>query len=303
MAACLLACLITTRAGAIHGGVEPPLDDPGARATVMVQVAGGACSGLIYGDSFVITAAHCLITRDLKSTLQPEQVTVTYGRSLKDPEAVVRHAAAVVIQENFLKQFTAWLDATDSLPADGMLANHEDIGLVRIAGTHPAGALSAVLPPISNEYVVCCIARPRTWPLVWLDVYGFGAAPKGETLHKIRVSTSAPDMVRRGKDTNLNQWYFPRQIMVEADEPAEGTEPPLDARGICHGDSGGPAFFVTTTRSRDVPRAPIKLIKGQPLAVGIISHAGAPKDCDGSFGLVRLDYYRDWIIAHMKSIQ
>jgi hypothetical protein len=293
-----LACLAATRAVAVRGGTEPAIDDAGARATVMVKVPHGACSGLVYGDGFIITAAHCLADHDLKSAVQPDQVTITYGRSLTDPDAVVRKASAVAIEENFLRQFTAWIEGNAGLPEDDMPINQEDIGLIRIAGSHPARALSAALPPINNEYVVCCLPRPRTWPLVWLDIYGFGAAPAGETLHKMRVSTAAPDMVHPGREPNLEQPYLPRQIMVVPDDPTAGAKP--IAPGICHGDSGGPAFFVTTTRSRDLPRAPIKLIKGQPLAVGIISHSGAPKDCDGSFSLVRLDYYRDWIIAHMK---
>jgi hypothetical protein len=298
--ACLLACLATTHAVAIRGGTEPAADEPGARATVMVTVPHGACSGLVYGDSFVITAAHCLADHDLKSTVQPDQVTITYGRSLKDPDAVMRKAAAVAIEENFLKQFAAWLGSDANLPEDDMPLNQEDIGLIRISGAHPARALSAALPAINNEYVVCCLPRIRTWPLVWLDVYGFGAAPKGETLHKMRIGTSAPDMVHRGRAPNLEQPYLPRQMMVRPDDLSVVEQPSSDARGVCHGDSGGPAFFVTTTRSRAVPRVPIKLIKGQPLAAGILSHTFAPDECSGRFAVVRLDYYRDWILAHVK---
>ena len=303
IAACLLTCLAATRAVAIRGGTEPAADDAGARATVMVKVPQGACSGLVYGDSFVITAAHCLADHDLKSSVQPDQVTITYGRSLKDPDAVVRKAAAIAIQENFLKQVTAWIDAKADLPEDDMPLNHEDIGLIRITGTHPAGALSAALPPIKNEYVVCCQPRLRTWPLVWLDMYGFGAAPNGETLHKMRIGTSAPDMVHRGRSPNLEQPYLPRQMMVTPGDLGVVDEPSSDARGVCHGDSGGPAFFVTTTRSRAVPRAPIKLVEGLPLAVGILSRTFAPAECGGRFAVVRLDYYRDWILAHMKVMQ
>ena len=296
----LLACLATTHAVAIRGGTEPAADEAGARATVMVKVPHGACSGLVYGDSFVITAAHCLVGQDLKSTVEPDQVTVTYGRSVEDPDAVVRKAAAIAIQENFLRQFTAWLGANGALPENDMPLNHEDIGLIRIVGSHPARALSAALPPLNNEYVVCCLPRKRTWPLVWLDVYGFGAAPKGETLHKMRIGTSAPDMVHPGRQPNLEQPYLPRQMMVRPDDLGFSDKSSADARGVCHGDSGGPAFFVTTTRSRAVPRAPIKLVNGLPLAAGILSHTFAPDECSGRFAVVRLDYYRDWILAHMK---
>jgi hypothetical protein len=125
--------LAATRAVAIRGGIEAAADDRGARAAIMVHVPGGACSGLVYGDSFVITAGHCLADHDLKSAVRPDQLTITYGRSLKDPNAMVRKAAAVAIEDNFLKQFSAWLDVKAAPPEDDMPINQEDIGLIRIA--------------------------------------------------------------------------------------------------------------------------------------------------------------------------
>jgi hypothetical protein len=292
-----------TGAGAIEGGIEVAADDLGGRASVIVTVPGGTCSGLVYGESFVITAGHCLANKTFTAALAPQDVTVTYGRSLKQPDAAVRHATAIVIHEHYLSQMAALLAAKIEVPFELNAINHEDIGLIRIEGAHPPSALSAALPAINNEYVVCCIPRPRTWPLVWLDVYGFGHATGGETLHKVRVGTSAPDMVHPGKEPNPSQPYLPRQIMVSPDDTSGGAAPTAEAAGVCHGDSGGTAFFVTTTRSRVVPPDPLKLINGQPLAVGITSRMLSPVDCDETFLLVRLDYYRDWILAHVKLLQ
>lgn len=301
LAAAGAAALVATNAGAIRNGVEVAADDTGGRASVLVNLPGGTCSGLVYGDRFVITAGHCLAEKDLTAAIRPQDVTVTYGRSLKQPNVAVRHATGLLIHENFLGQFRAWLAGKDDMSFDQNPVNHADIGLIRVEDTHPAGALGAALPDINNEYVVCCLARPRSWPLVWLDVYGFGAAPKGEMLHKIRVSTSAPDMVRPGKQPNFEQPYLPRQIRISPDASSDAGA--QNAPATCSGDSGGPAFFVTTSRSRNVPRAPIKLIKEQPLAVGIISHKGSPGDCDGTFYLIRLDYYRDWILGHVRLLR
>lgn len=307
----LLAALVPHEVGAIQGGVEVAADDPGARASVIVTVRGGSCSGLVYGDRFIITAAHCLIDKDLKPTIVPQDVTITYARSLNQPDAATRKAAALLVHENFLKQVADFLADTGDLPFAEYPINHEDIALIRVDGTHPAGALSAALPEIDNDYVFCCIPRSRSGPLLWADVYGFGAASKGETLHKLRASAVTPDIVRRGKDPNLGQFYLPRQLAFHADAPPAAGGP---ARGICHGDSGGPAFFVATTRTHDAPAGPLKLVRGQPLAIGLATRvippsaepgqtAPEPPACAGSFFAVRLDYYRDWIILHTKQMQ
>ena len=46
-----------------------------------------------------------------------------------------------------------------------------------------------------------------------------------------------------------------------------------------------------------------RTIEGHPLAVGILSHTASPSDCNKNFALVRLDYYREWILAHVKQMQ
>jgi Trypsin len=317
LAGCLITALAVGDAHAILGGVEVPADDPGGRASVIVTTAHTACSGVVYGDSFILTAAHCLLDRDFKPTITPQDLTITYGRSLKAPDAVTRAVSALVMHENYAKQVDDATFGKGPLPFDDYLINEEDIALLRIAGTHPPGALSAALPQIDNEYVVCCLARPRSWPLVWMDIYGFGAAPKGEVLHKVRTSTPAPDMVRPGRQPNPNQPYLPRQLAILSDDPPDAPLPP-DARGTCHGDSGGPAFFVATTRSHAVPDTPLKLIDGKPLAVGLVSHtsgahetdpdkpdaaAAAMAGCDDDTYLVRLDYYRDWVLSRVGQLR
>jgi len=290
-----------TYAHAISGGAGIDVDDPGARATVLVRSPLGMCSGMVYGDHFIITAAHCLVSRDFKSTADPRDVTVEYQRITEQEDKPAAQAAAIVIHENFLKQWAAWANAKDDVSFSNALINHEDIGLIRITGMHPPHAVSAVLPEINNEYVVCCLPRPRTWPLLWMDIYGYGS-PKHQ-LGKARLSTGAPDMVQRGREPNRDQPYTPRKFMVSSENPADTGTESRAVIGICHGDSGGPAFFVAVTRNHVVPNASIKLIDGRPLAVGLISNPGSPKDCDDSLSLVRLDYYRDWIEMHRKQLQ
>jgi len=200
----LAAMIAAPEAYAIVGGAEVVAEDPGGRATVIVSSETGACTGLVYGERYIITAAHCLMKKDFSGTVATQEVTITYGHGLAQPDAVARRANALVLHEHFLKQ----LDASSDRFVDT-----EDIGLIRIEGTHPPGALAADLPPLLNDYVVCCVPRVRSWPLVWIDVYGFGAAPKGETLHKLRVSAVAPDAVWKGVDPKGD--YTPRQFGTE----------------------------------------------------------------------------------------
>jgi secreted trypsin-like serine protease len=287
----LIAILAATDASAIVGGVEVAADDPGGRATVIVSRKDGSCSGLVYGESYIITSAHCLMNKDFTAPIAPQDVTVTYGRGLKQPDAVTRHVTALTIHENFLKLFTN---------ADEYVINSEDIALIHIDGTHPSGVLGAELPTITNDYVVCCVPRARSWPLVWMDVYGFGAAPKGELLHKLRVSAVAPDAVWKGVDPK--GFYRPRQLATEQIGTAGGPH------GICHGDSGGPAFLVARTWSREAPADAIRLVRGHPLAIGLVTWGNnelkgeSGVGCSDPFYLVRLDYYADWIRSHTRQM-
>jgi hypothetical protein len=120
----------------------------------------------VYGESYIVTNAHCLMNEDFTAPVASQDVTITYGRGVKQRDAVVRHATALTIHESFLKLLA---------DADADIIDSEDIALIRIEGKHPAGALAAELPAVTNDYVVCCVPRPRSWPLVWMDVYGFAA--------------------------------------------------------------------------------------------------------------------------------
>src|ERR1700761_6954800 len=116
----LLAIITATDARAIIGGVEVAADDPGGRSAVIVSVKHGACSGLVYGESYIVTNAHCLMNEDFTAPIAPQDVTITYGRGVKAPDAVGRRATALTIHENFLKLFD---------DADAHIIDSEDIAL------------------------------------------------------------------------------------------------------------------------------------------------------------------------------
>jgi hypothetical protein len=59
----------------------------------------------------------------------------------------------------------------------------------------------------------------------------------------------------------------------------------------CHGDSGGPTFLNIDTTTDDPMRV-----------IGITSHTYDASDCARTGGVdTRVDYYLDWIDAHMRS--
>src|SRR5690348_16766026 len=98
----VVSALLFASAGgawAISGGAPVAADDIPGKAAVIVVAQGWYCSGLVYGDSFVITNAHCLLSKDLKSVAEPGGISVVYGRRLNAPDAQRRRAAAVVIHE------------------------------------------------------------------------------------------------------------------------------------------------------------------------------------------------------------
>lgn len=288
----LLAIIASTDALAIIGGIEVAADDPGGHAAVIVSVKHGACSGLVYGESYIVTNAHCLMNEDFTAPVASQDVTITYGRGVKQRDAVVRHATALTIHESFLKLLA---------DADADIIDSEDIALIRIEAKHPAGALAAELPAVTNDYVVCCVPRPRSWPLVWMDVYGFGASPKGEVLHKLRVSAVAPNAVWKGVQPK-GLYYHPRQLGTQQNGWVGAPH------GVCHGDSGGPAFLVARTWTREVPGEPIRLVHGHPLAIGLLTWGNNDLEGEGAVGcsdpfyLVRLDYYADWIRTHLREV-
>ena len=116
--------------------------------------------------------------------------------------------------------------------------------------------------------------------------------------------------MRPGKDPNLGQFYIPRQIAFHPGAPPAAGEPARER--YYHGDSGG--AFSSRRRTHDAPTGPLKLMRGQPLAIGLATRVLPPHTepgqpvpewpaCTGSFFLVRLDYYRDWILSRTKQMQ
>jgi hypothetical protein len=315
LTACLLFGAINEKAAAIVDGEDVGENDVGARSTVILLAPKHSCSAVVYGDSYILTTAHCLLDGDLKAPIDPHDLKIIYARSLNQPGAAVRPVSTFVMHENFVKQVEAIFSGSSGpLSFSNYPINHEDIAVIRVTGGHPNGVVSAILPEIGNDYVYWGLPKFRLLPLLWMDVYGFGSTASGKVLHKLRVSAVTPDIVRTRMEPVLGVPYFPRQIIVRPDEMAAPDDPDWKSRGICHGDSGGPAFFVATGNTHNRPNTTLKLVAGRPILVGLMSRNAstqnnnkldevASEDCSNSFYLVRTDYYREWILSRIKQMK
>ncbi len=313
-AAALLALALAAAAGnnarAIMGGEDAATSDIGARATVFIEAPGYFCSGAIYGDSFVLTAAHCLVDFAGKPTAEAKDLKIIYGGNPLDPKAPIRRATRLVVHDHYIKQVQKFFsEAPGPREFADEPINQEDVAIIRVDGGHPEGTLGVELADIDNEYVFRGVPRLRLSPLLWMDVYGFGAIVEGHrpVLRKLRVNSVTPDYVRAGQEPVPGQFYFPRQIMVRPEDFNSG-EGIRKTWGICHGDSGGPSFFVAASTAKTTPTTAIKLVKGRPLLIGLTSHgrldAHMPNEnCAQSLYMMRVDYYREWFLAQIKQMR
>ena len=303
----LLAGGFDLPAWAIYGGAEADADDIGAKATVLLRVGDGVlCTGAIYGDSFILTAAHCLTDDNGQPSVEASRIRITYANRLDQAAASTRTAAQFIAHEGFVRQARATA-ASDDQPID-----HDDIAVIRVAEGHPAGAVGVVLPEIDNDYVFRGYPRQRSIPKLWVDVYGYGAPSSGQldTLHKVRVAGTTPDLVRPAWSLDVPN-YFPQRVLISPNFEDFGKDRAWNRRGICEGDSGGPAFLVVATGFSTARDGAIKLTGGSPVLVGL-SSLGFQRDgddallgdaCVNTFSLVRTDYYRDWILSTIKRLQ
>lgn len=79
----LLAGPLALPAGATYGGKPLAADDPARKSVVMLKIDAPGwqsyCSGVIYAEDVVATAAHCLFrSRDAQLPVQPETISIRY---------------------------------------------------------------------------------------------------------------------------------------------------------------------------------------------------------------------------------
>jgi hypothetical protein len=294
-------------AWAIYGGAEVGDDDIGAKATVFVQAGDDVlCTGAVYGDSFILTAAHCLVDDDGRPHVEASRLTIIYASKPEQADAPTRTASRFIAHESFVRQ--ARTAESGDQPID-----HDDIAVIRVADGHPATAIGVVLPELDNDYVFRGYPRLRTIPKLWVDVYGYGppSPEQPNALRKVRVAGTTPDLVRPAWSLDV-PYYSPQRVLISPNFEDFGKDRTWNRHGICEGDSGGPAFLLAPTGWLSLTRdGTLKLIDRRPVLVGL-STLGFQRDgddvllgdaCVNTFALVRADYYRAWILSTIDRLK
>lgn len=320
IAGCLLLTIQDTARALTHAE-EVGEDDIGAKASVFIRNAGrGWCSGVAYGESFILTAAHCVVDRNGKK-VNAKELRIFYGKSTKGSEGTFRRVSKFVSHEHYVRQmyYQTHLQPDEDI-WENIPLNWEDIAILKIDGTHPAGTVGAFLPGIDNDYAAdrdgaSSGARPKE--AIWFYLYGYFTGSK--SVFKLQKGLSGNDDKLQKVITGRKQgpWateyvYSTRQLLI----PQLSSPLYVKQIGMCRGDSGGGVFLVKSdglsydiSLDKGAPGGGIELQDGHPVLIGLLVQWFVNKEnnerCSSNEekGAVRIDYYRDWILEKIKELQ
>jgi hypothetical protein len=185
--------------------------------------------------------------------------------------------------------------------------NHEDIAVLKLKSPHPAGSISAFVPPIDNEYT----ATGGRGNSIWFYVYGAAVDGSFGKLQRALIGQYEPlERVVPGKAPDA--FYVVRQMTVITAAFNKNVSQ-------CHGDSGSGVFLaesdgVEYDENPDKLPDGIALNQGLPILVGLVSQYPVTKlsqknaPCGRDIGAnayeaTRVDYYHDWIFSKIKEMQ
>jgi secreted trypsin-like serine protease len=291
----------------LTGGKNVEADDIGAKASVALYYRGKPfCGGVVFQDRYILTAGHCLSNGRGKIVKSAEQIEVRYWSSPK-PRRDARRVEKFTIHENLLAQERASYPSAQAGDFINFPINHEDIAVLKLNKTHPAGSVSAFVSAVENQYTAIGGLGNSTWFFV------YGAAVNGSfgKLQRAVIGQYRPlERVVPGKLPEAS--YIARQMTIVTAAFNKNVS-------HCHGDSGS-GVFLATSNGLEYDENPDKLPdntetkEGLPILVGLVSQYPVTKSTQKSapcgrdigadaYEATRVDYYHDWIASKIKEMQ
>lgn len=222
-----------------------------SKHTVFVQTisaqGGGICTGSIYDNQTILTAAHCLIGA--------RQAVIVFAPSVQDPRLVKNEQVRVVDLASVYPTFNPGgavkrpeggakptPDAAPVVPkiptVDEVTKNLEDHNVVLddVALLHFSGGL-----PQGYEPVRLATSETLSQPGAMLHMIGYGLARVGSQMRMVDGKAefvAVPDRTTTGllreTEVAISRYSAKAKLILTA-----GT-----ATSVCSGDSGGPAFVT-----------------------------------------------------------
>lgn len=306
----LTVCLLlTTRdpARPLTGGKNVGADDIGAKASVALYYRGKPfCGGVVFQDRYILTAAHCLTNGRGKIAKTSKEIEVRYWGSQK-PRRDARKVEKFTIHENILAQERASYPSAAAGDFINFPINHEDIAVLKLNKTHPAGSVSAFVSGVENQYTVTGGLGNSSW------FYVYGAAVNGSfgKLQRAVFGQYGP-LERVVPNKPPDAFYIVRQMIIVTAAFNKDVS-------HCHGDSGSGVFLAMSNgleydENPDKLPDAIEVKDGLPIVVGLVSQYPITSSTQKSapcgryiganaYEATRVDYYHDWIVSKTKEMQ
>jgi hypothetical protein len=244
-------------------------DDPAGKSIVFIDVKNGDnCSGVVYREKEIITAAHCVVD-DKNKKINPRRITVYYTRKYEPGNGDYRNVVEISVNPDFelgQRDGSYWTAEAASV----------DIAILKLSDVHPIGAISAIIlrAPNSVKHRKLRLARSHSY----VEAYGFG---KEEKINSY--------LLRKGQMTIDS--VSSKLRIIDGRPRLSGLRMQNGKKyELCPGDSGGGVFYVMRNRRGLV------FENENPALAGIVV-SGSKHQCSDEGRMISLSPYRNWILS------